>query len=384
MTIRIGILAMEASGDLLGAGLMNGLRALHPDIYFEGVGGDRMQAEGLKSWLPMDTLSVMGLAEVVRHLPRLLRLRRVLAARWRQNPPDVFIGIDAPDFNLGLERQLRDTGIKTVHYVSPTVWAWRSGRVKSLRVSVDLLLSIFPFEVEFLRTHRVPVEYVGHPLATDLPLLPDRAAARRTLELNESAPVLAVLPGSRKSEVRSLSAPFLETAGRCQKEVSGLQIVVPLVNASTERAFIESQRHVVMNGEVIRVVGDTHAVLAAADVVLAASGTATFEALLSKRPMVVGYKLHWLTYLIAHTFGLVKVKHIAMANILADERLAPEFIQGECSADNLTPAVMQFFRDPQKVQAIADRYRDIHLSMQLDTNAEAARAVLALLGSGES
>lgn len=375
---------MEASGDLLGAGLMSGLRALRPDIYFEGIGGERMQAEGLKSWVPMDSLSVMGLAEVVRHLPRLLSLRRDLAERWRQNPPDVFVGIDAPDFNLGLEQQLRNAGIKTVHYVSPTVWAWRSGRVKTLRAAVDLLLGIFPFEIEFLRTHRVPVEYVGHPLARDLPLLPARAAARSKLGLNESTPVLALLPGSRKSEVRSLTAPFLETAARCQEQISGLQVIVPLVNLSTERAFVESQCRARENCDVIRVVGDTHTVLAAADVVLTASGTATFEAMLSKRPMVVGYKLHWLTYLIAHTFGLVKVKHIAIANILADERLAPEFVQDECSAGKLAPAVMVFFRDPQKVQAIADRYRDIHLSMQMDTNAEAARAVLALLGPDEA
>jgi lipid-A-disaccharide synthase len=283
-----------------------------------------------------------------------------------------------------LERQLRAAGIKTVHYVSPTVWAWRSGRVKTLRAAVDLLLGIFPFEVHFLRKHRVPVEYVGHPLARDLPLHPDRSAARQQLGLSASTPVLAVLPGSRKSEVRSLTAPFLKTAARCREEISGLQIVVPLVNASTEQVFIQSQHQNYLDCDLIRVVGDTHAVLAAADVVLAASGTATFEAMLCKRPMVVGYKLHWLTYLIANTFGLVKVKHIAIANILADERLAPEFIQDECNADNLTRAVMGFFRNRQQVQAIAERYRDLHLSMQLDTNAEAARAVLALLALDEN
>lgn len=377
--MRIGILAMEASGDLLGAGLMKGLRTQRPDIYFEGIGGERMQAEGLDSWVPMDTLSVMGLAEVIRHLPRLLRLRRRLAERWRQNPPDCFVGIDAPDFNLGLERQLRDAGIKTVHYVSPTVWAWRSSRVKTLRAAVDLLLGIFPFEVEFLRKHRVPVEYVGHPLARDLPLEPDRSAARLQLGLAESAPVLAVLPGSRNNEVKSLTAPFLQAAARCRAALPELQVVVPLVNTSTERAFVDAQRQAGSASEVTRIIGGTHAVLAAADVVLTASGTATFEAMLSKRPMVVGYKLHWLTYLIAHTFGLVKVKHVALANILADEELAPEFIQDACHADNLTPAILGFFRDPQKVRAIAARYRDIHLSMQLDTNAEAASAILALL-----
>lgn len=210
MTLRIGILAAEASGDLLGAGLMQGIRERRPDAVFEGIGGDRMRAAGLASWVPMERLSVMGLVEVLRHLPGLLRLRRELAARWLRDPPDLFVGVDAPDFNIRLEQRLRAAGIPTVHYVSPTVWAWRPGRVVGLRRAADLLLSIFPFELAFLQRHGVPVTYVGHPLARELPLQPDREAARAALGLDPAGPVLALLPGSRNSEVHALSAPFLE------------------------------------------------------------------------------------------------------------------------------------------------------------------------------
>jgi lipid-A-disaccharide synthase len=380
MALRIGILAAEASGDLLGAGLMQGVLACRPDAVFEGVGGERMRAAGLDSWVPMERLSVMGLVEVLRHLPGLLRLRRELAQRWLRDPPDLFIGVDAPDFNLGLEQRLRAAGIPTAHYVSPTVWAWRPGRVKALRRAVDLLLGIFPFEVEFLRRHGVPVTYVGHPLARELPMQPDRAAARAALGLPSRGPVLALLPGSRCSEVEVLSRPFLATALRCRDVLPELAVVVPLINERTRQAFEACRAEVAPDLAVTVAPQGSRAALAAADVVLTASGTATLEALLSKRPMVVGYKVHWLTYALARGLRLVKVPHVAMANLLAGERLAPELLQGDCVPERLAPAVLGFFQDPQRVAAIANRYRAIHADMQLDTNREAARAVLALLG----
>jgi lipid-A-disaccharide synthase len=364
---------------MLGAGLMHALNARLPEIRFEGIGGNRMTASGLESWYPMERLSVMGLVEVLRHLPELLRLRRDIRARWLADPPDVFIGVDAPDFNLGLERELRAAGVATVHYVSPTVWAWRPGRVKAIRAAVDLLLGIFPFEVEFLERHDVPVRYVGHPLAAEMPLEPDAAGARRALGLAVAEPVLAVLPGSRCGEVESLSEPFLQAANRCAAQVPGLRVVVPLASERTRQAFERLRAAAAPELAVDVHLDASRTALAAADVVLTASGTATLEGLLSKRPMVVGYKVHWLTYLLAKWLRLVKVEHVAMANLLAGERLAPEFIQRECTPEALSQALLRFFREPGEVKRVRQRYREVHEAMRRDTNAQAADAVVGLL-----
>lgn len=383
MALRIGIVAAEPSGDLLAAGLMGAIREQHPDVMFEGIGGERMAAAGLRSWVPMERLSVMGLVEVLKHLPELLGIRHDLIRRWRASPPNLFIGVDAPDFNLKLETTLRERGVRTVHYVCPTVWAWRPKRVVGLRRAVDLLLSIFPFEAAFLRQHQVPVRYVGHPLAQAFPLNPDRLAAREALGLDPDRPVLAILPGSRSSEIASLSGPFLQAAARCRREIPDLQLVVPLVNAGTRQAFEQLGRQLAPELPLQVLQGQTRSALAAADVVLTASGTATFEALLSKRPMVVGYKLHWLTYAIAKAFRLVKLEHVAMANIIAGERLAPEFIQRDCTPDKLAPALLRLFREPQTVAEIQQRYCQLHRAMEHDTNHEAAAAVLALLAGSD-
>jgi len=376
---RIGIVAAEPSGDLLAAGLMNALRERLPGVQFEGVAGPLMRKSGIDEWEPMDSLSVMGLFEVLRHLPRLLRLRSRLLARWRETPPIVFIGVDAPDFNLTLECRLREAGVPTVHYVSPTVWAWRAGRVTKIRRAVDLLLTIFPFETEFLLQHRVPARYVGHPLAFDMPVEPDRPGARRTLDLDAEAPVLALLPGSRGSEVQRIAGPFVETAMALKQQLPDLQVVVPLVNEKTRAMFEQQLRRDAPELDPAIVMNQTRAALAAADVALVASGTATLEGLLSKRPMVVAYRTNVATYAVVQALGLVKVEHIAMANLLADERLAPEFIQDECRVEKLLPPLLAFFRDTALRDRIVRRYTEIHRQLRTDTNREAATAIIDLL-----
>ncbi|HOP15441.1 MAG TPA: lipid-A-disaccharide synthase [Gammaproteobacteria bacterium] len=377
--LRIGIVAAEPSGDLLAAGLMDALRELLPSVQFEGVAGPLMNESGIDEWASMDSLSVMGLFEVIQHLPRLLRLRAGLLQRWRDTPPAAFIGVDAPDFNLGVECRLRAAGIPTVHYVSPTVWAWRTRRVRKIRRAVDLLLTIFPFEAEFLDRYQVPSHYVGHPLACDMPLQPDSASARRELGLDPRGPVLAVLPGSRRGEVGRLARPFIETAVALRRQLTDLQVVVPLVNETT-RAIFDQELHAIAPQLPVRVaINASRTALAAADVVLTASGTATLEGLLSKRPMVVGYKVQAATYWVARVLGLVKVRHVAMANLLADERLAPELIQGDCEARHLLPPLLAFFQDAGLRERIATRYREIHEQLRMDTNREAARAVVELL-----
>lgn len=379
MALRIGIVAAEPSGDLLGGGLLAAIRERVPEVQFEGIGGPHMAAQGLHSRVPLERLSVMGLVEVLKHLPELLRIRRELAEHWLASPPDLFIGVDAPDFNLGLEEKLKAAGVPTVHYVCPTVWAWRPGRVKQLRRAADLILSIFPFEPAFLERHGVNSRYVGHSLAHDMPLAPAREAARAALELPQEGRVLALLPGSRRSEIEALSRPFLQAALELKTRHPGLAIIVPLANERGRELFaVQHARHAV-DLPVKVVVGRTREALAAADLALMASGTATLEGLLSKRPMVVGYKLHWLTYLILKAFRLVKLDNYAMANLLAGERLAPEFIQGECEPEQLAVALQGMLDDPERVERIRQRYLDIHQSMIRDTNAEAAEAVLALL-----
>lgn len=380
--VRIGIVANEMSGDQLGAGLMAALRArLAPvTVRFEGVGGPRMLEQGCHSLVPMDRLSVMGLFEVLRHLPALLGIRRQLVGYFLAHPPDLFIGVDAPDFNLGLEIRLRQAGIKTVHYVSPTVWAWRPGRVKTLRRAADRVLSIFPFEQAFLRQHDVPVRYVGHPLAEAIPLEPDRAQARAALGLPEEGTLIGLLPGSRVSEVRALSAPFLQAADWCSRHHPGLRFLVPLVSPQVRTLFEGILRDQTPHLPIQLVDGGSREVMAAADVLLTASGTATLEGLLHKRPMVVAYRLHPLTYATVTRLKLVKVPYIAMANLLAGEALAPEFIQDAATGEALGQAVLDLLKDPARIVAIQDVYARIHRALRRNSCQQAAEAVVELLG----
>ncbi len=377
--MRIAIVAAEPSGDQLAAGLMQALKDLQPDIRFEGIGGPQMAEQGLESRFPMERLSVMGLVEVLGRLPELLKMRRELIRHWLQSPPDLFIGVDAPDFNLKLEQRLKAASIPTVHYVSPTVWAWRQKRVKKIRAAADLVLSIFPFEQEFLQTHGIPCTYVGHPLARQYPLQPDRQAARQHLGLPPDASVLAVLPGSRGGEVQRLARPFLQTAAACAQQIPGLAVIAPLATQKTQAAFHQACRKYAPELDVVTARNNTPEVLAAADVVLVASGTATFEALLCKRPMVVGYKLNPLTYQIIQKLGMLKINHVSMANLLSEEPLAPEFIQQSCEADQLLPAVMRLFQDKALVAQIEQQYARVHSSLIMDTNRLAAQAVMDML-----
>jgi lipid-A-disaccharide synthase len=377
--LTIGIVANEASGDLLAGAVVRELKALSPGVRFLGVAGPHMLAAGCETLVDMERLSVMGLTEVLGHLRELLGIRRMLARHFLADRPDVFVGVDAPDFNLALERRLRSAGIPTVHLVSPTVWAWRPGRVKVIRRSLDLLLCIFPFEEDFLRGHGVPARYVGHPLADEIPLQPDQGGARASLGLLAQGPILAILPGSRVGEVEALAGPFVQAALRCFRERPELRFVAPLVNARLQRMFEAILAREAPGLPITLVEGRSREVLAAADLVLTASGTATLEGLLLKRPMVVGYRVHPLTYQLVTQLRLVKVPYVAMANLLVGRALAPEFLQGRCRPDLLAPALLAFLDDPARVAQVQAEYLRVHESMRHNAARAAALAILELV-----
>jgi lipid-A-disaccharide synthase len=339
-----------------------------------------MQEAGCETLFELERLSVMGLTEVLAHLRELLALRSQLERFFLDTRPDVVIGVDAPDFNLPLERKLRARGLKTVHLVSPTVWAWRPGRVKGIRRAVDLMLSVFPFEETFLREHGVPATYVGHPLADEIPLEVDRALARSALGLAGDGPVIAVLPGSRVSEVERLARPFIEAALSCHNARPDLRFVAPMVSPRLRACFSEAVARYAPELPMRLVDERSREVIAAADAVLTASGTATLETLLLKRPMVVGYRVHPVTYSLVKALGLIKVPHVAMANLLAGEALAPELLQERCRADLLAPALLALLDDRPRVQKIQRVYDRIHRDLRLNAAERAAEAVLELLG----
>lgn len=370
--LRVALVAGEASGDILGSGLMQALKQRHPDIEFIGVGGPLMQAEGLQSHFPMERLAVMGLVEVLGRLRELLRRRKDLVQMLIAARPDVFIGIDAPDFNLNIELKLRGAGIRTVHYVSPSVWAWRQKRVLKIKDACDLMLALFPFEARFYEEHAVPVRFVGHPLANTIPLEADRTGARERLGLPQSASVVALLPGSRGGEVGRLGTLFLDTAQRLLQERPGLRFVLPC--ASPER---RTQIEEMLAGRDLPVQlldGASHEALAACDAVLIASGTATLEALLYKRPMVVAYKVAPLTYRILKR--LVKSAYISLPNLMAGRLLVPELIQEAATPDALAQTLLPLLDDGR---AQTEYFDAIHRALRQDASAQAAEAVLALV-----
>lgn len=370
--LRIALIAGEASGDILGAGLMQALKVRQPQVEFIGIGGPRMIAEGLNSYFPMERLAVMGLVEVLGRLAELLARRRRLVATLIEQRPDVVIGIDAPDFNLGLELKLRRAGIRTVHYVSPSVWAWRQKRVFKIRDACDLMLTLFPFEARFYTEHQVPVQFVGHPLADAIPLDVDRAAARLALGLPREAPVVALLPGSRGGEVGRLGELFLDTAQRLLASRPDLRFVLPC--ASPERRAQLEQMLVGRDLPLSLLDGQSHEALGACDAVLIASGTATLEALLCKRPMVVAYKVAPLTYRILSR--LVKSPYVSLPNLLAGRLLVPELLQDAATPEALAAELLPLLGGGE-VQT--ERFDTIHRTLRRDASAEAASAVLQLV-----
>src|SRR5690606_22325892 len=356
---RVALVAGEASGDLLGAGLVQELRERWPDAEFAGVGGPGMRQAGMDTWFDASELAVMGLSEVVRHLPRRLRLRAQRRRRLLEWRPDVMVGIDAPDFNLGLERWLKDRGIRTVHYVSPSVWAWREKRAQKIGQSADMVLCLFPMEPAIYARHRVDARFVGHPLADDMPLRPDRERARARLGLAGEAPVLAVLPGSRLGEIARLGADFIQAAGPVAAGVPGLPVVIPAANGSCREAINRLlEAHPLSGVQVID--GRARDAMVASDVVLLASGTATLEAMLAKRPMVVGYRVAGTTYRLVKGLGMLKVEHYALPNVLAGTELVPELMQDRCTPENLADAVLRWFREPAAVAGLLPRFDAIH------------------------
>ena len=370
---KVALVAGEASGDILGAGMMQALRTQHPDIEFIGVGGPLMQAQGMESFFPMERLAVMGLVEVLGRLRELLKRRKQLIGFLLAEQPDVFIGIDAPDFNLNIELKLRQQGIKTVHYVSPSVWAWRQKRVFKIKQACDLMLCLLPFEAQFYREHQVPVHFVGHPLADSIDLEHDRNAARQQLQLDSTAPLVALMPGSRGGEVARLGALFLQTARLLHQRQPELRFVLPAANA-LRRVQLEALLADFADVPVTLLDGQSQLALQACDAVLIASGTATLEAMLFKRPMVVAYRLAGLTYRILKL--MVKSRYFALPNLLAGEALVPEFIQHAATAENLAGAIEQQLVDGSRQ---TERFLELHKHMRLDASSEAAKAVLALL-----
>jgi lipid-A-disaccharide synthase len=380
---RIALVAGEASGDLLGAGLVEALRERFPDAQFAGIGGPAMRAAGLEAWFDASELAVMGLSEVLSHLPRLLRLRRALRERVLAWKPDVFVGIDAPDFNLGVERWLKRRGVRTVHYVSPSVWAWRESRAEKIGRSADRVLCLFPMEPAIYARHGVDARFVGHPLADAIALDPDRAAARSALGLAFHAPALALLPGSRLGEIERMLPPFLEAAALVAERIADLALLLPAANAGCRQAIAAQLRRFPALATRVRLLdGQAQAAMIAADVVLLASGTAALEAMLCKRPMVVGHRIAPTTYRIVKALGLLKSDFVSLPNVLAGEEVVPELLQDACTPPNLAAAVLLWFEHPEAVAALRPRFRAIHESLRRDASASAADAIVELLAQG--
>ena len=370
------LVAGEASGDILGADLIRNLRRLFPDAIFEGVGGDKMKAEGLVSLFDMDRLSVMGLIEPLKRLPELLRMRRAIVRRYKQQRPRVYIGIDSPDFNTQIEYQLRRHGVKTVHYVSPSVWAWRQGRIHKIKKAVDLMLTLFPFEAKYYKSHNIPVCFVGHPLARRLSSSVGTYKSRQLLGLDER-PTLCIMPGSRAAEVALLSQVFLSSAKKLAVKIRDLQIVIPAVNEQRYQQIKEVLSEY-PELEVKLIKQQSQLAMAAADAVLLASGTTALEAMLLKKPMVVAYRVGAITYTLVAPF--VKTPFISIPNLLANKMLVPEFIQQGVSVDNISSAIEKAFDVSVRDQLQAE-FTQLQEQLELDSGSLAAAAIADMVCS---
>jgi lipid-A-disaccharide synthase len=377
---RLAMVAGEASGDLLAAAMLSACRGRWPGLQAMGIGGPAMLAQGFEAWWPQSRLAVRGYVEVLPRLRELLAMRRALAQRLLAQPPDVFMGVDAPDFNLDLEVALRERGVPTVHFVSPSFWAWRAGKIDKLRRAAGHVLCIFPFEPELLQAHGVPATYVGHPLAQVIPMQPDRVAARRVLGLPEQARVLALLPGSRTSELKYIAPRFLQAARLLLAERPELQLVLPALPALSEaaQALVAAAG---LQGRVTVTQGQSHQVLAACDVTLIASGTATLEAALFKRPMVIAYHMNWLSWQIMRRKKLQP--WVGLPNILCQDFVVPELLQEAATPHALAAAVAQWLDDldraPQRIAQLHTRFTALHHELQRDTATLASDAIAQVL-----
>lgn len=374
----IGIVAGEASGDLLGSHLIRALKKQCPDIEFVGIAGPKMMAEGAKTLFPMERLSVRGYVEVLRHLPGLLKIRRQLRRYFLQNPPDLFIGIDAPDFNFSLERSLKRKGIRTIHYVSPSIWAWRKSRMRKIKRAVSHMLALFPFEPMLYEQADVPVTYVGHPLADLIPLEPDAEAARESLKIKPGKLVIAMLPGSRQSEVQQLAELFVKTARLLTEKQPEIQFLVPLVTRETRTIF---ERALYNNEEqelpVQILFGHSHLAMEAADAIIVASGTATLEAALYKKPLIVTYRMPALSWQILKRMNYLP--YVGLPNILAERFVVPELLQHDATPEKLSETLLQLVNDKAGCKKIRSEFMRIHKKLRQNSEEKAAKAVLGYL-----
>lgn len=374
--IKIGIVAGEASGDLLGAKLIHALRERCPHLQIEGVGGPAMAAAGCHSLYDIERLAVMGFVEPIFRLPDLIKLRHDLYRHFTTQCPDVFIGIDAPDFNLGLELKLRRAGIPVVHYVSPSVWAWRQKRIFKIKKAVDLMLTLLPFETQFYQQHHVPVRYVGHPLAEQIPLQPDKIAARRALCIDQEATYVALLPGSRRQEVKYMAEAFLLAAKQALQKKPNLRFLTSHINEQRYQEFYAYFKQHAPELPLQFFTRRSQDVMAAADVVVVTSGTATLETMLYKKPMIIAYRMSRLTHWLAKI--LVKVPHVGLPNLLAGERLVPELIQDEATPEAICQHIIDYLDHPEKVCVLQDKFTSMHQSLRADSAKEIADAVLSV------
>ncbi|HIF9275356.1 TPA: lipid-A-disaccharide synthase [Photobacterium damselae] len=373
--LRIGIVAGEISGDILGAGFIEAVKAQYPDAEFVGVAGPRMQAAGCQALFDMEELAVMGIVEVLGRLPRLFKIKAELVRYFTDNPPDVFVGIDAPDFNLRLERDLKDHGIKTVHYISPSVWAWRQKRIFKIEKATNLVLAFLPFEKAFYDKFNVPCEFIGHTMADAIPLETDKLAARQLLNLDPNQRYLAVLPGSRGGEMELIAPPFIETCRLLKQQHPDLGFVVALVNQKRREQFEQAWQSIAPELDFVLVDDTARNVMIASDAVLLASGTVALECMLVKRPMVVGYKVKPLTAWLAKR--MLKTKYVSLPNILADKELVPELLQEECEPAKLAEQVNRFLA--QDNSDLIAEFNQMHQWIRCDADKQAAQAVLKLI-----
>lgn len=374
---RVAIIAGEASGDLLAARLILALQAQHPGLTFEGIAGVEMQAAGCRSLFPLEKLSVMGLVEVLKHLPELLSIRKQLLQRWQADPPDLFIGVDAPDFNLPLAAQLHASGIPTVHYVSPSVWAWRAKRVRKMQGKIDLMLTLFPFEVDFYRQHGISAQFVGHPLADEVVFNADPLAARQQLGLPPNQRILAMLPGSRSGEIKRLAPDFLRAARELQRKYPDLVLVSPAASQRL-RQQLEQLRQTLTPDLTLTIIDrQSRTVMQAADYILLASGTAVLEGMLAGRLMVAAYRVAPLTAWLIRTFKLLKVRFVTLPNNLAGEALVTELLQEQVTPVHLVQAVEALLTLPAaRRQYILQRFQALHTQLRQEASQSAARAIL--------